>query len=71
MTVFYVSGEPRSAYIQVNGGPAQTLSFPSGGSWDVVYSATFSIELTAGANSIVFSNPSYWTPRLDRVKFYG
>lgn len=71
MTVFYVSGEPRRAYIQVNGGQAQALSFRSQGSWDAVYSATFAIELTAGRNSITFGNPTDWMPRLDRIRLSG
>jgi hypothetical protein len=69
MTVFYVSGEPRNAYVRVNGGTARVLSFP-GSSWSVIYSATFGVDLMTGTNSITFSNPTYWVPRLDRIRLY-
>jgi hypothetical protein len=71
MTVYYISGESRDAWVQVNGGSTQALSFPSGGSWDRVTSATFTVTLGAGNNRIMFSNPSGWAPRLDRIKLRG
>ncbi|MEJ3745711.1 CBM35 domain-containing protein [Actinomycetes bacterium KLBMP 9797] len=66
MTVYYVSGENRSAYYQVNGGSTYSRSFAAG-SWEAVSSLTFGVDLRAGTNTITFGNPYHWMPRLDRL----
>ncbi|GAA4696775.1 hypothetical protein [Phytohabitans rumicis] len=71
LTVFYVSGENRYALLSVNNGPAYQLGFPSNGGWDRVGRQTFTISLNAGQNSLTFSNPYGWAPRLDRISILG
>lgn len=71
LTVFYVTGEARTAVMLINGGQSQTLDFPSSGGFDRVRSVTFTIELTTGANIITFGNPTAFAPRMDRITVYG
>lgn len=61
MTVYYFTGG-RDFKVSVNGGADQTLTCPiSGGS------ATMSVALNAGANTIKFHNPGANAPDLDRI----
>jgi len=71
LTIFYVSGEPLSAVMLINGKGSQTLNFPSSGGYDVVQSITFTIELATGDNILTFGNPTAFTPRMDRITIYG
>jgi DUF1680 family protein len=67
VTVYYASGESRSATISVNGGAATTVSTPSTGGWDTVGSVSVTLTLAAGANTIRFGNPTGWAPDFDRI----
>ena len=71
LTVAYVNGDPaaRTASMSVNGAAPQTVSFPSTCTWasQAVGTVQVPITLKAGANTIKFSNPSAWTPDIDRV----
>jgi hypothetical protein len=71
LTVFYVSGEERYALLTINNQRQHQLRFPPSGGWDTVSSQTFTIELSAGRNSLTFSNPYAWAPRLDRISLLG
>ncbi|MEN3304814.1 MAG: uncharacterized protein V7603_1016 [Micromonosporaceae bacterium] len=67
VTVYYASGDNRSATISVNGGAATTVSTPSTGGWNTVGSVSVTLALDAGANTLRFGNPSGWAPDLDRI----
>jgi DUF1680 family protein len=67
VTVYYASGENRSASISVNGGAATTVSTPSTGGWNTVGSVQVTLTLAAGNNTIRFGNPTGWAPDFDRI----
>ncbi|GLI00700.1 hypothetical protein Pa4123_59760 [Phytohabitans aurantiacus] len=71
VTIYYVDGEQqRTVYARLNGGQSQAWSLRPGG-WGTVMSATFQLDLRAGANSLYLHNPAYWMPRLDRLTTTG
>jgi len=67
VTIYYASGENRSLTLSVNGGAASTVNTPSTGGWDTVGSATTTVTLAAGNNTIRLGNPSGWAPDIDRI----
>jgi len=67
ITIFYASGENRSATVSVNGGAAVMVNTPSTGGWDTVGSVTVSLQVSAGANTIRLANPTGWAPDFDRI----
>jgi hypothetical protein len=72
VTVYYASGENRSATLSVNGAGGTSVNFPSTGDWSAVGSVTVTVNLAAGTgNTITISNPSGWAPDIDRVTVGG
>ena len=69
LTIYYLSGAARSAQLSVNGGSAVTLNFASTGGWTTVGSHQMTVNLNAGSNTILFTNPvvGSWAPDFDRV----
>ncbi|MDQ7906612.1 CBM35 domain-containing protein [Phytohabitans sp. ZYX-F-186] len=67
VTVHYVTGERRTAAIEVNGRFAAMVDFPATGGWDRVGSVRVTLALRAGANTIEFSNRWAWAPDFDRL----
>lgn len=68
LTVYYVSGSPRSADLRVNAGPRSRLQFPATPSWTTVRPWTVQVTLAAGANTIELWNvDGSYAPHLDRV----
>ncbi|WP_308635878.1 DUF4832 domain-containing protein [Paenibacillus silvisoli] len=69
LIIFYVNGDSaaRSARISVNGTTAN-LSFPSTGSWTTLGTLRATVQLKAGDNTIMFSNPTGWAPDFDRIQ---
>lgn len=65
--IYYASAENRSLTLTVNGTTATTVTTPSTGGWDTVNSVTTTLTLTAGNNTIRITNPTAWTPDLDRL----
>ena len=65
VTVYYTSAEARSAVI--NG---QTVNLPATANWDTVGSASFTLNLASGSNTVTISNPSGWAPDIDRITGY-
>jgi alpha-galactosidase len=61
---------PRALSYQVNGAPFQTLN-AGGGSFFIPASSTVPVKLNAGANSILFGNPTSYPPDLDRIVVSG
>ncbi|MBV1855958.1 DUF4832 domain-containing protein [Catellatospora tritici] len=62
ITVYYASAVARTALF--NG---QSVSFPATANWDTVGSTSFTLNLSAGTNTITVTNPSGWAPDLDRI----
>ncbi|EST09180.1 Glycoside hydrolase, clan GH-D [Kalmanozyma brasiliensis GHG001] len=68
------STNDRTAQISVNGGPAQTVSFPlSGYDWDKDVTKGYRVRLTGftkgTSNSITISNADSYAPDFDRIGF--
>src|SRR5215472_15546682 len=61
------SATGRQAMISVNGGTSQTVSFTPTGSFSAVGTMTVPLQLTAGSNTIEFSNPAAFAPDFDRI----
>jgi alpha-galactosidase len=69
VTIAYLDGSAsgRQAMISVNGGTPQTVSFTPTGSFSTVGTMTVPLQLTAGSNTIEFSNPAAYAPDFDRI----
>jgi len=67
VTLVYATDGVRPALIAADGGTAQTLSFPSTGSFTTTGALTVSLALNAGANTIELSDPSAYAPDFDRI----
>jgi len=67
VTLIYATDGVRPALISADGGAAQTLSFPTTGSFTATGALTVSLALNAGANTIELSDPSAYTPDFDRI----
>ncbi|MFB9328122.1 S-layer homology domain-containing protein [Paenibacillus aurantiacus] len=65
--VDYISGDPRSADISVNGGAAKHVEFKKTADWNTLGSQTVMLQLTAGANAITFDDGNGYSPDIDRV----
>lgn len=61
----------RFADLRIDGGAPQHLSFTPTGDWYNVGILQLPIHLTAGANSLVFSNSVDWAPDIDRITISG
>jgi len=66
MEIDYLVSGQRSFFVSVNGAAATERPL-SGSTWDAFTSTVVSVPLHAGANTIVFSNPSDYAPDLDRI----
>jgi alpha-galactosidase len=66
LTLDYLLSGTRSFFVSVDGGTAVEHSY-TGSSWSAPASATISVTLKSGTNTIVFSNPSAYAPDLDRI----
>ena len=69
VTLAYLDGSATGlqAAVSVNGGAAQTVTFPPTGSFDVSSTVTVSLPLVAGGNTIRIGNPAGPAPDLDRI----
>jgi hypothetical protein len=68
VVVHYISGEPRSADVAVNGAFVRRVDFGvTGSGWETVGTATVRLPLAAGPNTVLFSNSGAWAPDFDRV----
>lgn len=73
VAIAYLDGSAtgRQADVSVNGGPAQLVQFAPTGSFSTVGTMTVPLALTAGSNTIEFSNPSAYAPDFDRIIVAG
>ena len=67
VTIAYLDGEGRQAYVSVNGGAGQLVQFTSTGDFNTLGTKTIQLQLRAGANTIELSNPSNYAPDVDRI----
>jgi alpha-galactosidase len=69
VTIAYLDGSAtgRQADVSVNGGTAQPVQFTPTGSFSTVGTMTIPLALSAGTNTIEFSNPSAYAPDFDRI----
>ena len=68
LEVDYTENGPRSGYVYVNGGAPVELDV-NGSSWDSPQFLVIPVQLNAGANTIVFTNPNQfgYAPGLDSI----
>jgi hypothetical protein len=67
LTIVYCSGNERPGMVSVDGGAPQSLSYPSTGSFSTTGTMTIPVQLSAGDNTIEFSDPNAFTPDYDRI----
>jgi hypothetical protein len=68
LSIYYATDERRDAFLSINGGQGQPLSFRDTGGFDRVRRVTIPITLRAGENSITFFNPAGFAPDIDRIR---
>jgi hypothetical protein len=67
VTLYYISGEDRSATVSVNGVVDTTLTGLNSGSYTKLDSVTFPVTLNSGKNVIKFSYASAYMPDFDKI----
>jgi hypothetical protein len=60
--------ESRTADLSVNGGTANTLTFRNTYSWNDYWSLPTTVTLTAGTNTLAFSNSTGYAPDFDYIE---
>lgn len=66
LTVYGTVSGTRTFYVSVNGGAAQQVSL-TGTAWDTPVSASLTVPLNSGSNTIRFYNDGAYAPDLDRI----
>lgn len=67
LSVNYLSADPRNLYVTVNGDAAVVVACNSG-SWSTVATATLTVNLQAGSNTIKLNNNNGdYAPNVDRI----
>ncbi|MGO4373209.1 CBM35 domain-containing protein [Paenibacillus sp. MCAF20] len=67
MTVHYISGDPRSFAVSVNGGAGDHYDLPRTADWETLGTYAIEIELQAGSNTIRFDDEGGYSPDIDRI----
>ncbi|OAS16068.1 OmpL47-type beta-barrel domain-containing protein [Paenibacillus oryzisoli] len=67
VSVSYISGDPRSVNIRVNGGSAENFDFPKTADWSTVGTFDVTLQLNAGTNTIVFDDGNWYSPDIDKI----
>jgi len=67
LNLYYISGENRDATLSVNGKEIQLSKLNSGGAKEVA-KKTIPVTLKKGYNSIRISNPTSFTPDIDKIE---
>ncbi len=67
LLVYYCCGESRKLFLTVNGETEYTLTDLNSGSYTNPTFAEIEIELKAGENTIMLSQPSYYAPDIDCI----
>ncbi|MZQ85559.1 carbohydrate-binding protein [Paenibacillus sp. 5J-6] len=68
VTVSYISGDPRSSQVSVNGGEAETFDFPKTADWDTVGKHVMNLSLAAGSNTLLFADGNGYSPDIDKIE---
>ncbi|ALS26483.1 carbohydrate-binding protein [Paenibacillus sp. 32O-W] len=68
VTMDYISGDPRPVTVSVNGGEKETFNPPKTADWDTLGSFSFEVRLSAGDNTITFSDEGGWSPDIDKIE---
>ena len=68
LTIHYLSGDPRSVYVSVNGAEAEKVDPPATADWSTPGAYTFEIALREGLNTITFSDGNWYAPDIDRIE---
>jgi Alpha galactosidase C-terminal beta sandwich domain/Alpha galactosidase A len=63
----YGIGTYRSLSLSINGGTAFIVSFTATGDWNAMVTIVISVNLSAGSNTLLFSNSSAYGPDLDKI----
>lgn len=67
VSVSYISGDPRSVNIRVNGGSAENFDFPKTVDWSTVGTFDVTLQLNGGTNTIVFDDGKWYSPDIDKI----
>ena len=75
LVISYINGDSstfgigtyRTATININGSTSFTVQFAATGDWNEVVTTIISVPLSAGNNTITFSNGSAYTPDIDKI----
>ncbi|GGG78954.1 CBM35 domain-containing protein [Paenibacillus radicis (ex Gao et al. 2016)] len=67
LTVHYISGDPRSFGVSVNGGTKDHYDLPKTADWDTLGVYELEVELKAGANTIRLDDEGGYSPDIDRI----
>jgi eukaryotic-like serine/threonine-protein kinase len=68
LSIYYGTDERRDAFLSINGGQGQPLSFRDTGGFDRIRRVTIPITLRAGDNTLTFFNPAGFAPDIDRIR---
>ncbi|CAM4326616.1 hypothetical protein FHS16_000867 [Paenibacillus endophyticus] len=68
MTVHYISGDPRSFAVSVNGGPSDLYALPKTADWNTIGTYELELELAQGANTILFDDEGGYSPDIDLIE---
>lgn len=68
MRMYYLTADPRSFYINVNGADIGKFDCAISGGWDVVRAMDVTVSLNQGNNTIKFYNNSAYAPSLDKIR---
>ncbi|WP_420819766.1 carbohydrate-binding protein [Paenibacillus monticola] len=68
LSVYYISGDPRSTSISVNDAEQENFSFPKTADWNTVGQSDLQIYLQQGSNTILFSDVDGYSPDFDKIE---
>lgn len=68
MTVHYISGDPRSFGVSINGGATDHYDLPKTTDWNTLGVYELELELKAGSNTIRLDDEGGYSPDIDRIE---
>ena len=69
LRIYYVSGEPRTLKVDVNGGFAGRIDncYANKNDWSGIRAASINVQLNAGKNTVKLYNDTAYGPSIDRI----
>ena len=69
LRIYYVSGEPRTLKVDVNGGFAVRIDncYANKNDWSGIRAASINVKLNAGKNTVKLYNDTAYGPSIDRI----